>query len=102
MWNTVDLAYLAGVFEGDGCITTSRHTLKVKFCMTDLDVIERLREIFALKTWRDKPSLRKLTYIKAQEIRSKRYDGYLLKDLAVEYGVSTSMISQITRGKQWV
>jgi hypothetical protein len=44
----------------------------------------------------------KLSPEQVREIRSKRLSGSLLRELASEYGVSTSQISLITLGKEWV
>lgn len=43
-----------------------------------------------------------LTWAKVADIRARRSAGELQRVLAVEYGVSQVMISQIVRGKKWV
>lgn len=43
---TVDIAWAAGLFEGEGCISHSRHgTPTVSLCMTDEDVVKRFAKV---------------------------------------------------------
>lgn len=43
----------------------------------------------------------KLTTSEVEAIRTRRADGELLRNLAADFGVSTAMISKITRGEAW-
>lgn len=47
------------------------------------------------------PQRAKLTLDQVRELRRRRGDGEKLKDLAAEYGVRTSTLSQIVNGKRW-
>lgn len=49
----------------------------------------------------DKNGRAKLCLTKAQDIRSKYEQGCLLKELAIENGVSMSTISRVIRGENW-
>lgn len=50
-WNKEDLAWVAGVFEGEGTFTfrtysgTGRNQITMRIVMTDLDVVERIHTI---------------------------------------------------------
>ena len=41
-----DKAWLAGLFEGEGCITTGSNCVQIKIVMTDKDVIEKVDILF--------------------------------------------------------
>lgn len=49
IWNSVDIAWMAGIIEGEGCITYSSskkyNGVKVEVAMTDKDTIEKLAEV---------------------------------------------------------
>jgi len=50
-WSRENLAWAAGIFEGEGCISVSndrRRRLKVSVSMTDRDVIEKFGHIMGL------------------------------------------------------
>lgn len=50
-WSRENLAWAAGIFEGEGCISVStkgRRRLKLSVSMTDRDVIEKLSRIIGL------------------------------------------------------
>lgn len=63
-----DIAWAAGLFEGEGCIGVytrpdGRVVLAVKVVMSDLDVLERLDKLFPSKGGiKEKKELRKDTY----------------------------------------
>lgn len=45
--DTVDIAWFAGLFEGEGCLSIERNgNTKLSIGMTDLDIIERVRTLF--------------------------------------------------------
>jgi hypothetical protein len=66
MWSVMDIAWLAGLIEGEGCISLrmndrgyARPTVAVS--MTDLDVLERAHRVSGLGTikprkWNNKPA----------------------------------------------
>jgi hypothetical protein len=46
MISTLDIAWLAGLLEGEGCFTADKRlTIRISVAMTDLDVIERARKL---------------------------------------------------------
>lgn len=46
----VDLGYVAGLLDGEGCLSSDRTFPRVRIGMTDLDALERCREITGLGT----------------------------------------------------
>ncbi len=45
-YNDVDVAWAAGLFEGEGCLyTTGKTGITAQVCMTDQDVIQKFRDI---------------------------------------------------------
>lgn len=49
MANVTDIAWLAGLMEGDGCFTTNGQIPVISVAMLDKDVIERVAKIFQAK-----------------------------------------------------
>jgi hypothetical protein len=47
---TVDIAWFAGIYEGEGCATCSAGKPRVQIAMTDRDIILRCQEVFNLGT----------------------------------------------------
>lgn len=41
----VETAWLAGLFEGEGCLTRHNSGWSMKVCMTDADVIQRVQDV---------------------------------------------------------
>jgi hypothetical protein len=86
------------------------HTCDVPLCVTEehlyvgtlaqnvADMIARGRFVASVGVDNGRA---KLTEAEVREIRRRRSSGELLRDCAALFGVSKSLISQITRGKRW-
>lgn len=49
IWDPIDIAWVAGIIEGEGCILITKYkTVTIKVSMTDEDVIESLYEKFKI------------------------------------------------------
>ena len=46
MLNTRDIAWLAGLIEGEGCFTKCRESIRISIAMTDKDVIQRVADMW--------------------------------------------------------
>ena len=47
-WNAIDVAWLAGIIEGEGCLSLKGHVMRIAVNMTDEDVIRRCMRVAAL------------------------------------------------------
>jgi len=56
----IDLAWLAGLFEGEGSVSINGKSMTVRICMTDQDIVYRAAEIMRAKVYRrrDRPGYR--------------------------------------------
>lgn len=59
-WTRMDLAWVAGVFEGEGCFSSGvcnrSRSFVARIAMTDADVVERVHAILSLGILRWKPA----------------------------------------------
>lgn len=56
-WTRENIAWAAGLFEGEGCITKNGTAIRLTLGMTDLDVVQRFHRVAGVGAIEDKPSM---------------------------------------------